>query len=124
MATYIEINENQYPAQIMGRIYDDDWNGRDSKSITLEMTYEEATAIFVDDIEWKIIQDHQELVDIVNEETGEIIQEWQNVPTAFDNSDYCIAGDIIDHRNGKITVKMGKPTAEELLNMIVEGLSL
>ena len=124
MATYIEINEHQYPAQIIGKIYDDDWNGRDSKSIILEMTYEEAVTLFVDDVEWKIIQDHQKLIDTINEETGEVIQEWKNIPEIFDNSDYCIAGDIIDHRNGKVTVKMGKPTAEELLNMIVEGLSL
>lgn len=122
MATYIEINEHQYPAQIIGKICDDDWNGRDSKSIILEMTYEEAVTLFVDDVEWKIVQDHQKLIDIINEETGEITQEWQNIPESFDNSDYCVAGDIIDHRNGKVTAKMGKPTAEELLKMLEEVL--
>jgi hypothetical protein len=48
----------------------------------------------------------------------------QNIPEIYDNSDYCIVGDIISHRDGTTTVKMGKPTAEELLNMIVEGLTL
>jgi hypothetical protein len=124
MSTYVEINKIQYPATIAGKIYDEDWNGRESKAITLNMSYEDASTIFVDDIEWKIIQDHNELVDIVDEETGYIVQELRNIPYEFDNSDYCIAGDIIDHRDGKVTVKMGKPTAEELLNMIVEGLSL
>ena len=33
----------------------------------------------------------------------------------YDNSEYSIAGDVVDHRNGTVTVKMGKPTAEELL---------
>lgn len=124
MATYIEVNNQQYPAFITGKIYDDDWNNRESKAITLEMSYEDACKTFTDDIEWKIIQDSQKLVDIINEETGEVIQKWEPSTEAFDNSDYCIAGDITVHRDGKVTVKMGKPTAEELLNMIVEGLSL
>ena len=124
MNTYIEINENKYPALITGRLHDDDWGGRDSKSITLELSYEDACKTFTDDIEWKIIQDSQKLVDIINEETGEVIQKWEPSIDVFDNSDYCIAGDFTDHRDGKITIKMGKPTAEELLNMIVEGLSL
>ena len=33
----------------------------------------------------------------------------------YDNSDYSFTGDIIDHRNGKITIKIGKPTEEEIL---------
>lgn len=124
MSTYVEINKIQYPATIAGRIHDENWNDRESKAITLNMSYEDASTIFIDDIEWKIVQDHNELIDVIDEETGNIIQELRNIPQEFDNSDYCIAGDIIDHRNGKVTVKMGKPTAEELLNMIVEGLSL
>ena len=124
MAVYVKLGEEQYPASITGRLFDDEWNKRESKAITLKMSYEEAIEKFVNDIEWAIVQDTQALVDIVNEETGEVTQEWQNVPEIFDNSDFCMAGDIIDHRNGTVTIKMGKPTAEELLNMIVEGLSL
>ena len=122
MAIYIEIDNVQYPAVITGRLHDDEWNGRESKALTLEMSYEEAINTFTNDIKWKIVQDNNVLINIVNEETGEITQEWQNIPESYDNSDYCIAGDIIDHRNGKITAKMGKPTAEELLKMLEEVL--
>lgn len=124
MAIYVEINENQYPASITGRLHDDEWDNRESKALTVEMSYEEAMNIFVNDIEWKIVQDNNILVNKTNEETGEVFQEWETVQEKYDNSEYCIAGDVIDHRNGKITIKMGKPTAEELLNMIVEGISL
>lgn len=122
MAIYVEVNGTQYPASISGRLHDDDWNGRDSKSITLETSYEEAAAIFSNNTQWSILQEHQELIDIINEETGEITQEWRNIPEIYDNSEYCIAGDITDHRNGKVTIKMGKPTAEELLKMLEEVL--
>ena len=122
MAIYVEVNGIQYPASISGRLHDEEWNGRDSKSITLESSYEEITSIFTNDTQWNIVQDAQKLVDIINEETGEITQEWRNIPEIFDNSEYCIAGDIIDHRNGKVTVKMGKPTSEELLKMFEEVL--
>ncbi len=32
----------------------------------------------------------------------------------YDKSDYCVAGDIVDHRDGRVTVYMGKKTEEEL----------
>ena len=38
----------------------------------------------------------------------------------YDNSDYSIADDIIDHRDGFVTVKMGIVTAEELLVIMTE----
>lgn len=33
----------------------------------------------------------------------------------WDNSEYCILGDIIIHRDNTITIKMGKPSPDELL---------
>jgi len=39
MATYVEINNNKYPAIITGRLTDNDWDNRSSKSIKLEMPY-------------------------------------------------------------------------------------
>ena len=124
MAIYVKINETQYPASITGRIHDSDWDDRSSKAITLEMTYADALEIFKDDIAWSIIQEVERMEEkhemvVINEETGETKDTVIQVPVTeleeYDNSEYSIAGDIIDHRNGKITVKMGKPTAEELL---------
>lgn len=122
MKIYVEINGTQYPASITGRLSDIDWNNRPSKAITLEMAYQDAINIFTDDIKWNIVQDVEEPVEHVNEETGEITYETVTKQEVYDNSEYSVAGDIVDHRDGTITVKMGKPTAEELLNMLKEVL--
>ena len=130
MATYVKIHGNQYPASITGRMCDKDWNERASKAIRLEMSYADACAIFVDDISWSILQDIEiqepQENEVMNEETGEIEIVTTMVPVVkmeeYDNSEYSIAGDIIDHRDGTVTVKMGKLTAEELLAMVEEVL--
>ena len=114
MATYVEIDGNKYPAVITGRLNDKDWDNRESKAIDVEMTYAEAMELFVDDMSWNIVQDVEVMKEIENEE-GNFINEMVVEQEVYDNSEYSIAGDIIDHRNGTVTVKMGKPTAEELL---------
>lgn len=121
MATYIEINNVRYPAIITGRLNDKDWDNRASKAIKVEMTYADALNNFVDDVDWNIIQEIEVQNEIIDEEgnsTFETIIEEE----IYDNSEYCIAGDIIDHRDGTVTVKMGRPTAEELLALIEEVL--
>lgn len=105
MKIYIEVNGTRYPASITGRLSDSDWNDRASKAITCQMTYAEALNLFVDDIDWSIVEEYEE---------------EDNRVEYFDNSEYSMAGDIIDHRNGTVTVKMGKPTPQELLD-ILEG---
>ena len=123
MATYVEINGNQYPAIITGRLSDKEWDGRESKAIEVEMTYVDALNLFVDDVDWNIIQDieiHRE----VEDEEGNMVMKLVNEQEIYDNSDYSIAGPITDHRNGKVTIKMGKPTAQELLAMFEEAMAL
>ena len=114
MATYVEINNIKYPAVITGRLKDHDWDDRASKEITLEMTYMDAINIFVNDVQWNIVQDVEHQIEKLND-NDEITFENVIEQEVYDNSEYNIAGDIIDHRNGKVTVKMGKPTAEEQL---------
>lgn len=121
MATYVEINGNKYEASITGRLADKDWGNRASKAIKLEMSYADALALFVDNVEWNIVQDvevHKEIED----EDGNIAVQTVIEQEVYDNSDYSIAGDIIDHRDGTVTVKMGCLTAEELLAMFEEVL--
>ena len=89
--TSIKINNELYPAYISGKMQDHDWDERQSKAITLTMTLAAAAELFIDGLEWSIVDEEEE----------------------FDNSDYSIAGDITDHRDGTVTVKMGKPTALE-----------
>lgn len=129
MVTYVEINNAKYPAIITGRLRDGDWDNRESKAITIEMSYEDAKNIFINDLQWNISQDREERMMVYDDEgnikldeNGIGLMETVTVTDTYDNSDYSIAGDIIDHRNGKVTVKMGKPTAEELLAMLEEVL--
>lgn len=121
MVVYVEVNNVKYPATITGKLNDKDWNNRASKAITVEMQYEDAINIFVDDIQWNIVQDIEEQVEQYNED-GELVVSTVINSEVYDNSEYSIAGDIINHRNGTITIKMGKPTAEELLAMIEEAM--
>ena len=114
MATYVEINGNKYKASITGRLADKDWGNRASKAIKLEMSYAEANEIFIDGIAWNIVQE-VEVHERKEDENGNETTETSIKEEVYDNSDYNIAGDIIDHRDGTVTVKMGKPTAEELL---------
>ena len=114
MATYVEINGNQYPAVITGRLSDKDWDSRESKAIKVEMAYADALALFVNDVTWNIVQD-VEIMHEMEDENGEITHQMVTEQEVYDNSEYSIAGCITDHRDGHVTVKMGKPTAEEML---------
>ena len=98
--TYIKIKEVEYPAIISGHMIDKEWDNRESKSILITMSYADALSIFVDDTPWFII--------VESEENGEIERH------EYDNSDYCLAGDITDNRDGTLTIKMGKYTDLEL----------
>ena len=108
---YFKANNTEYPADIAGKITDRDWDGRESKSITLEIEYATASQLFVDGLSWSIVQ--RDTVPVYDKdgnptgETKEQVQEW-------DNSDYNVAGSITDNRNGTCTCKMGKKTQLEI----------
>lgn len=102
-------------AQIVSRIRDNMWSFRESKEITLTMDYETAIATFTDDVPWSTIYQGTEYYD------PEKQQMVMPKPVETDCSDYCILGDITVHRDGTVTVKMGKPTAEELYNILKEA---
>lgn len=112
--TYIKINHNLYPAEINGVRIDRAWGGRDCKAITLEMDYASALDLFVDDLDWSIVFQGEAFVD----DNGETVTPEAEI---YDNSDYCVAGPITDNRDGTVTVKMGKPTDKELLDIIMGG---
>ena len=129
--TFIKINETLYPATVSGRVADKDWDNRASKSITLEMDYATAIALFVDGLAWSIVQQNEVPVYQVDEngnavldENGNPIQTGTEIQESeWDNSDYDVAGAITDHRNGTITAKMGKITDAEALAELMEVLA-
>ena len=114
--TYIKVNNTLYPATIDGRIADYEWNRRDTKSITLTMTYEEVLALLPDNTPWSIVQK-----DIIQkyDENGKLLVDadgnpvTEEITTEFDNSEYTMSGVIRDNRNGTVTIKMGKLTEIE-----------
>lgn len=95
--TSIKINGTTYPAEINGRLKNSAWDGRDTKEIVLEMDYAAAAALFVDGLSWSI----------VCQEEGQPEEE-------YDNSEYSMVGDITAHRDGTLSVLMGKPLEVEL----------
>lgn len=112
MSIYIKVNNTEYPAAVNGVNNDRTWGGRDTKIVTLTMTAAEAAALLPDNTPWSIVQ--RDIVDKLDEndmptgETVEQVNEW-------DNSEYCVSGAITDHRNGTVSIKIGKPTEVETL---------
>ena len=91
--TYVKIGGTEYPAEINGKLADREWDGRDSKAITLTMGYSEAVALFVNGIAWSIVQ--RESVPTLDE-NGQPTGETTEQVSEFDNSDYSVAGSITD----------------------------
>ena len=127
---YVKVNETLYPATISGRVQDKDWDNRESKAITLEMDYATAITLLVDGLAWSIVQqievpvfERDENGEFVLDEDGNRIQTGTEIEeTEFDNSEYNLAGDLTDHRDGTITVKMGKLTdLEEAYEIMLGG---
>lgn len=119
---YIKINNTLYPATVSGMMQDREWDNRESKSITLTMDYDTANTLFIDGMAWSIVQ-RNEVPVYQNDENGEPIQTGTEMQeTEWDNSEYSLAGDLTDHRNGTITVKMGKTTElEEAYEILLGG---
>lgn len=114
--TYIKVNNILYPAEIGGRIGDYEWDRRDTKSITLSMTYAEVLALLPDNTPWSIVQ--KDTVQKIGEDGQPMVDGSGNpvteeVTSEFDNSEYSMSGVITDNRDGTCTIKMGKPTEIE-----------
>jgi hypothetical protein len=120
MATYIKVNNTEYPATVNGNRTDRAWDGRDTKTIYLTMTHDAAAALLPDNTPWSIVQ--RETVNKLDNdgnptgETEEVVNEWNN-------SEYSLSGAITDHRDGTVSIKMGKPTETESAKATVTALA-
>ena len=104
---YAVVGEREIPVVARRRRADADWGGRDCWNMTAQMTHAEAAALFEDDTSWGLKFEPPE---------GSSEEAWEQ-----DLSEYSMAGPITDYRNGTVMVKMGKATAEELLNVLLGG---
>lgn len=107
--TYVKIKNQQIEAEVFGLGKDNTWGNRESKSIHCRMTYTEASELFVNNTPWSIIYQQEPYFDPETKETV------TPDPIEYDNSEYSVAGAITDHRDGTISIKMGKPTEVESL---------
>ena len=110
MSIYIKVNNTEYPATVSGDRADRTWDGRDTKTIYLTMSHDEVATLLPDNTPWSIVQ--RDTVDVLDEQ-GHPTGETKEVVNEYDNSEYSIAGDITDHRDGTVSIKMGKPTEAE-----------
>ncbi len=120
MATYIKVNNTEYLAEINGNPKDRSWGERDTKTITLTMTHAEVAALLPDNTPWSIVL--RETVD-KHDNDGNPTGETEEVVNEYDNSEYSIAGDITDHRDSTVSIKMGKPTETESAKATVTALA-
>lgn len=110
MSIYLKVNNTEYPATVTGDRADRTWDGRDTKTIRLTMSHDEVAALLPDNTPWSIVQ--REMVDVLDEQ-GQPTGETKEVVNEYDNSAYSLSGDITDHRDGTVSIKMGKPTEAE-----------
>lgn len=100
-------NSIEYPVETEPCIFDKKSDisqvYREVLRITVAATYADVAANFVEDAKFAIRQ-----FDI--DENGDELETYIDFP----KHDYCVAGDIVDHRDGRITIYMGKKTAHEL----------
>ena len=110
MAQYLKVNGQEYPAEFISKYQDLNWDKRETQTIYLRMPYAEVAALLTNGTPWSIVM--RETQDVLDE-NGMLTGQTEEVVTEYDNSAYCLAGDITDYRDGTVSVKMGKPTEAE-----------
>lgn len=122
---YIKVNDTLYPATIDGQMNDYQWDNRESKTIRLTMTHDEAESLLPDNTPWSIVMTTP--VNKTNED-GTVVTDNDGNPITedkveeWDNSEFNLTGPITDHRDGTVSIKMGKNTdLETAYEMLIGG---
>lgn len=110
MAEFIKVNGQEYPATLIYNYKDRNWDMRETQTVHLTMPYAQAAALLPDNTPWSIVR--RETQDVLDE-NGMPTGQTEEVVTEEDMSAYSLAGDITDHRDGTVSIKMGKPTETE-----------
>lgn len=119
MAEFIKAGGQEYPATLIYNYKDRNWDMRESVAVHLTMPYAQAAALLPDNTPWSIVQ--RDMVGKLDND-GNPTGETEEVVNEYDNSEYSLAGDITDHRDGTVSIKMGKPTESELSAATVTAL--
>ena len=110
MAEFIKVAGQEYPATCVYNYKDRNWDMRESVAVHLTMPYAQAAALLPSGVKWSnVFREERDVLDENRELTGQT----EEVVTEEDMSAYCLAGEITDHRDGTVSIKMGKPTETE-----------
>lgn len=110
MAEFIKVNGQEYPATCVYNYKDRNWDMRETQTVNLTMPYAQAAALLPSGTPWSNV--FRETVGKVDND-GNPTGQTEEVVTEEDMSAYSLAGDITDHRDGTVSIKMGKPTEAE-----------
>lgn len=110
MAEFIKVNGQEYPATCVYNYKDRNWDMRETQTVQLTVPYAQAAALLPDNTPRSIVR--RETQDVLDE-NGMPTGQMEEVVTEEDMSAYSLAGDITDHRDGTVSIKMGKPTEAE-----------
>ena len=110
MAEFIKVNGQEYPATLIYNYKDLNWDMRETQTVHLTMPYAQAAALLPDNTPWSnVFRETKDKLDNDGNPTGQT----EEVVTEEDMSAYSLAGEIVDYRNGTVSIKMGKPTEAE-----------
>ena len=120
MAEFIKVAGQEYPATCIYNYKDRNWDMRESVAVHLTMTAAEAAALLPSNTPWSIVfRETKDKLDNDGNPTGET----EEVVTEEDMSAYSLAGEIVDYRDGTVSIKMGKPTETESAKATVTALA-
>ena len=110
MAEFIKVNGVEYPATLIYNYKDRNWDMRETQTVHLTMPYEQAAALLTSGVPWSnVFRETKDVLDADRNPTGQT----EEVVTEEDMSAYSLSGAITDHRDGTVSIKMGKPTETE-----------
>lgn len=124
MKQFVKINGELIPIlSAYGTSADSAWDARRSITVRLATDYATAAALFIDGVQWSIVERETVPVCESDEESGEKVVVGETTEdTEYDKSEFALAGDLTDHRNGIMSVKMGTLTElEEAYEMLLGG---
>lgn len=110
MAEFIKVGGQEYPATLIYNYKDRNWDMRETQTVQLAVPYAQAAALLPSGAPWSVVmRETKDKLDNDGNPTGQT----EEVVTEEDMSAYSLAGEIVDHRDGTVSVKMGKPTEAE-----------
>lgn len=105
MSTILKANNTETPCEAAEHYRDSAW-GRPTCTVTIKASAAEIAALLPSNAPWSLIE-REDVLDELGAPTG------QTVDHERDMSEYSLSGDITDHRDGTVSIKMGKPTETE-----------